>query len=189
MIACEKCGVWQHIACLQKSGIIEKDKSLDSLEFVCQRCDDGKNEEEFADDEPTGTGFRYFIETRLPETHNQVSHVPVKLPPIQSTWQHQPSSVRDNLEASPSFIPYSPQSSNNPSQPVNTSQPLISKPNLHGLSSMGNTTLQSILNQERISPVIPQSSIRSVPPDHTTSIRSEPSTQEPLVRTSNGSHN
>ncbi|KAI8344927.1 hypothetical protein BD560DRAFT_485011 [Blakeslea trispora] len=38
MIACERCGIWQHIHCLQDAGQIEKKKSLDNINFVCQKC-------------------------------------------------------------------------------------------------------------------------------------------------------
>ncbi|KAI8375318.1 hypothetical protein EDC96DRAFT_496797 [Choanephora cucurbitarum] len=38
MIACEQCGIWQHIRCLQNTGQIEKKKSLDNISFVCQKC-------------------------------------------------------------------------------------------------------------------------------------------------------
>ncbi|RCH81471.1 hypothetical protein CU098_002514, partial [Rhizopus stolonifer] len=33
MIACEQCGIWQHIACLEKSGQIEQKKKLDDILF------------------------------------------------------------------------------------------------------------------------------------------------------------
>ncbi|KAF7721155.1 hypothetical protein EC973_005152 [Apophysomyces ossiformis] len=39
MIACEKCGIWQHIGCLRKAGYIDKKlKSLDNFQYVCFRC-------------------------------------------------------------------------------------------------------------------------------------------------------
>ncbi|KAI9027296.1 hypothetical protein CLU79DRAFT_844081 [Phycomyces nitens] len=39
MIACEHCGVWQHIQCLRKSMQITKSlKSLDNYEFICEDC-------------------------------------------------------------------------------------------------------------------------------------------------------
>lgn len=39
MIACEKCGVWQHIKCLQKSGQVDTRKNMDDVAFVCRPCE------------------------------------------------------------------------------------------------------------------------------------------------------
>lgn len=175
MIACEKCGIWQHIACLQKSGIIEKDKSLDNLVFICQRCDKGTVEDDvdIDEEEPSTQPVSHHLPTANPS--------PVQLPSIQpTTWQHQASSIREYPVVAQSAIP-----SNHQSQTPNTSQsiPHLQHFNPYGGSSMGNSILQSILNQEKISPVIPQSSIRSDPPaPQESSIRSLTTVQESSIR-------
>ncbi|KAI8368237.1 uncharacterized protein BYT42DRAFT_585861 [Radiomyces spectabilis] len=47
MIACERCGVWQHINCLRKAGAIDPHlKSLDKCIFVCSQCKKRKESQE-----------------------------------------------------------------------------------------------------------------------------------------------
>lgn len=107
MIACEKCGVWQHIACLENSGQVEKNKSLDDITFVCHKCEndqqvdiDGDQEEEQPVYKKQRLEYNGGAES-MEYQHTDPAAASVTsmmtnttLPPIQqSSWQ-QPSAVR-----------------------------------------------------------------------------------------------
>jgi hypothetical protein len=76
MIACEQCGVWQHIKCLRKYGQVHANKkTLDSITFVCRSCKI-KNGEEV---EP----IRQFKRQKTNKQQKQHDGDQVTLPSIQ----------------------------------------------------------------------------------------------------------
>lgn len=128
MIACEKCSLWQHITCLQKSGQIGKSTSLDDINFVCHKCEDLVDIDIVEDKESQQK--RQKIDTSM-------NNGKIDLPLIQSSWQ-QPSAVR----AEPPI-----NSSRDHITPVNTT-PIL--PNL-----VNNTTNANYISLQALSRVPP----------------------------------
>jgi hypothetical protein len=94
MVACEKCGIWQHIKCLQKSGQVEKTKSMDNVTFICQKCEN-KPDDIVADVHQHKKPKTDYTNSTSNDTVSSSYH---QFPSMQSTWQpqHQPSAVRGN---------------------------------------------------------------------------------------------
>lgn len=89
-MACEKCGTWQHIACLQKSGQIAQSESMDNLKFVCHKCEKHQQEEER---ERKRQREQYYSAIASPPVPG--AYIP-QMPTLQSPWQpqqQQPSPV------------------------------------------------------------------------------------------------
>ncbi|CAO0799772.1 unnamed protein product [Mucor circinelloides] len=90
LVACEKCGTWQHIACLQKSGQIAQSESMDNLKFVCHKCEKHQQEEER---ERKRQREQYYSAIASPPVPG--AYIP-QMPTLQSPWQpqqQQPSPV------------------------------------------------------------------------------------------------
>jgi hypothetical protein len=89
LVACERCGTWQHIACLQKSGQISKNESLDNLKFVCHKCDRYQEEEEREHKRQRNEYYNAIASPPIPSGHTP------QMPTLQSSWhpQQNPSSA------------------------------------------------------------------------------------------------
>ena len=130
MIACEKCGVWQHIKCLQKSGQIEKLKNMDDVVFVCRPCEDQIVDIEM--DEPVHKKIK--IDRIEPTSHHFVSSQPFAPPPSFHTHHYAPPppstahSMMGWQQASAVREPYYPQTSVLP--PI---RPPVSLSSIHNL--------------------------------------------------------
>lgn len=109
MIACEGCGTWQHIRCLQKAGQIDKQrKSLDNVSFFCRSCIERESQEvdiDGLDDQ----------EEPAPKKQKENGPVQIRLPNINANG-HRPagSAVLPppptmNYHPVPPPIPYPPQ--------------------------------------------------------------------------------
>lgn len=87
MIACEGCGTWQHIRCLQKVGQIDKHrKSLDNISFFCQSCIEKESQEvdiDGLDDQPVETESK-------PKKQKENGPVQIRLPNIHANG-HRPA--------------------------------------------------------------------------------------------------
>lgn len=138
MIACEKCSVWQHIVCLQKSGQIGKQNSLDDINFVCHKC-----EQEDVD----------ILDEEAPPSPKRQKTDQYDLPPlIQSSWI-QPSAVRaeppittmsSNNERLPPILP-------NPTQTV---QPTVSSEQQHQSFRLPNVAQLNAIIQSQSQPIV-----------------------------------
>lgn len=96
MVACEKCGTWQHIACLQKSGQIASSDSMDNLKFVCQKCERHQEEEER---ERKRQREQYYSAIASPPVPG--AYIP-QMPTLQSSWQPQQQQHQQPSPARPS---------------------------------------------------------------------------------------
>lgn len=92
MIACENCGVWQHIACLEKSGQVEKQKSLDDITFVCRKCEEEPQQKKQKMDHEQQN-------THLPHIQSTIPPVSPILPPLINNNTH--VQAQSPLEAQP----------------------------------------------------------------------------------------
>ncbi|KAG2236889.1 hypothetical protein INT48_002702 [Thamnidium elegans] len=139
MIACEKCSVWQHIICLQKSGQIGKSNSLDDINFVCHKCEDLVDIDIVDEEEEKLRQKRQKIDPLM-------NNGKIDLPLIQSSWQ-QSSAVR----AEPPI-----NNSKDHITPVNTT-PIL--PNF-----INNTTNNNYISmQSAMREIVPPVSIESTP--------------------------
>ncbi|KAL0093938.1 hypothetical protein F4703DRAFT_1913643 [Phycomyces blakesleeanus] len=113
MIACERCGVWQHIQCLRKSMQINKYmKSLDNYEFICQDC---KRPPPFKSEIPQKDQIMteqqpnpVFISTLQPVTQPSSSQppqppLPLPLPTVTSQTVLPPAEA--HIETAPTVVP------------------------------------------------------------------------------------
>ncbi|KAI8643241.1 hypothetical protein BD408DRAFT_482172 [Parasitella parasitica] len=91
LMACEKCGTWQHIACLEKSGQIPKTESMDNLKFVCGKCERLLEEEERERKRQRSQNYS----TTAPPSASTTGSTP-QMHSLQTSWQYQPSAVRAN---------------------------------------------------------------------------------------------
>jgi hypothetical protein len=96
MIACEKCGVWQHIKCLQKSGQIEKRKNMDDVAFVCHPCENQEVDIDGDAEEPQSKRMKVDSVQPMDYQHQLLTpqnlmQIPQQQPIV--SWQ-QPSAVR-----------------------------------------------------------------------------------------------
>lgn len=110
MIACESCGVWQHIKCLQKSGQVEKQKSLEDITFICRKCEEEPQQKKQKIDHEQE-------QPQLPHIQSTIPPITSILPPLihnnthvqaQSPLEAQPStplSPHATLKQLPSIVP------------------------------------------------------------------------------------
>ncbi|KAI8991534.1 hypothetical protein BDF20DRAFT_845148 [Mycotypha africana] len=113
MVACEKCGVWQHIKCLQKSGYVDKSKSLDNISFICSSCERKEQEVEvdIGDEQQSYSHKRQrmnyydagypvsnavptmatgYYRSQLPRQQQQQQQQKTSIDSMQMTWRPQP---------------------------------------------------------------------------------------------------
>lgn len=100
MIACEKCGVWQHIKCLQKSGQLETRKNMEEVAFVCRPCEnqivdivDDEEEKDLRQQKRMKMSHHYQPQHLPPQLHypstNLFSQQPTMFPPPQMQQMQQ----------------------------------------------------------------------------------------------------
>ncbi|CEP18024.1 hypothetical protein [Parasitella parasitica] len=93
LIACEKCGTWQHIVCLERSGQLSKTESMDNLKFVCRKCEKHQEEEER---ERKRQRDQYYNATTVSSSVPTAGSTP-QTQSFQSPWQqHRASPVSPN---------------------------------------------------------------------------------------------
>ncbi|KAI9475827.1 MAG: hypothetical protein EXX96DRAFT_574805 [Benjaminiella poitrasii] len=105
MVACEKCGIWQHISCLQKYGQIGQNANMDNINFICQNCENDDDDIDIEKDD----GQKYKRQktdshsvTSMPTVamnyQSQNINVDPRIPSMQTSWQfqYQPSVIREN---------------------------------------------------------------------------------------------
>lgn len=164
MIACEKCSLWQHIACLQKSGQIGKGTSLDDINFICHKCEDLVDiVDEGVQDEP---------QQKRQKIDTSTNNGKIDLPLIQSSWQ-QPSAVR--AEPAPPIH----SSSDHITPPAVNTAPIL--PNLINNTTNANyVSLQALL---RVSPTAVTPNANVGQPNCTAQVQSNPiqSPANPIV--------
>ncbi|KAI7905681.1 uncharacterized protein BX663DRAFT_500560 [Cokeromyces recurvatus] len=117
MVACEKCGTWQHIACLRKSGQVNQDTNLNNINFICQKCENRKEDE-------IQQYKKQRIDNYIPiaNSNYQQSYAPINphISSIQSSWQlQQPSAIRESHHLAASHHNHRSDSLN--SSPINNS--------------------------------------------------------------------
>lgn len=96
MIACENCGVWQHIKCLEKSGLVQKQKSLDNITFICRKCEaeEPQQKKQKSDHELQQHAIQ------LPHIQSAIPSINSILPPLTNNNPH--VQALPSLEAQPS---------------------------------------------------------------------------------------
>ncbi|KAI8145067.1 hypothetical protein BJV82DRAFT_666981 [Fennellomyces sp. T-0311] len=123
MIACERCGTWQHIRCLQNAGQIAQDKkTLNKSVFFCKSCQEKESQDVdvdgFDDNEaPQNWGLKRTkvehirsppsVTSQPPAGHSNGNIIPIQAPPrpVLQTWPQRPPSAPANVErfSSPVF--------------------------------------------------------------------------------------
>ncbi|KAG0938793.1 hypothetical protein G6F29_000856 [Rhizopus arrhizus] len=125
MIACEKCGTWQHIQCLQQFNQIDKNiRDLSNVLFVCQQCLAKEDEIDIEGEEEQ--------EDKKKKLNTFISSSYQTMQPPSTTH----NGLQSNTIFNTSFVPYQPKpsSDSNPlqtqsvqldSNTISTAQPTI----------------------------------------------------------------
>ncbi|GAN08211.1 conserved hypothetical protein [Mucor ambiguus] len=147
LVACEKCGTWQHIACLQKSGQIASSESMDNLKFVCQKCERHQEEER----ERKRQREQYYSAIASPPVPG--AYIP-QMPTLQSSWQPQQQQTSPARPSSSMPIAQQPPQ---PYRPPTTSvlPPIRSHPPNQAQQFQPPAQAQTAFHQIQQRPVVP----------------------------------